>query len=767
MARTAYVVWFGMMLGLAAPGCAHLIETQTVAKFASAIENKDPAAIRSISTPEFREKALRHSKALDDFDILHLPTGKVSVVKVDEVDENHRHVVVEVGERERKLRYELVRDEETGKWLVDDIRTPQKRNGLVVARSVTEQMDLLLTVREFLDAWERGSRSEVLKTVTPELAGVLRDLPPSVLSRLAQRVVGQSETEGRHRPKATLDGKAAIVRLSRSNGKMLMRFSQMDGKWKVADVAVDSSTDQDRLRSLLKQAVVMRTAGRFLTAYSAGDKEALSDLCTTKLYEESLAYADLSSFPLPAGPEGDTRSKVTLKDGRANYILPASKQSMVRITLTETDPRDSTTEAPAPEAEASEAPTPGADASSSPMYRVEDVALYRLDRQQEIRISSFFVSRAWVKIFAEALAQRDLVVLRKASTMDFRRRVWERADEELINALPQLGLGSKQVAIELTDFHGSITEVHVRQGEQDATYLLREREGQVRVDDVLVLEYGQPRSLKSILEAMVPIYKFKRGVQEGNIAELQRNSSRDMNRLIWKQTRSVPASAKVLPRYLQLPLSGMQRDGEDVIVALGDEHFGARVLLVNEHSQYVVGDVLLISGPLPNQRAKLKHHLRLELADSKTVGGDVAPASGRRESADRGDRAHTADLAHYYPDGGASGSPYDARGAGTGNDFSAGYRRNETRRTNDTRRDTDGVVPRSSDAAITVDPDGSAFRDDSPSSARSSNRRAGQDGTPASGRRGPADDDRYFRRSGNAPRDVSRNVPFSPQRPLR
>lgn len=578
-------------------GCAHLMESRTVAKFSAALDKKDSKLVEAASTEEFHKKALRHAKALDDFQVLNLPDGKINVIKVEDDGPNRKKVKVEVGERKQKLQYELVRDKKTRKWLVDDIRTPQKRNGLVVARSVTEQMDLLLTAREFLDACAGGERKQILAVTTPELQMALKKLPPKSLAGLAKEVAGSKADQAKFRPKATLDGTAARILLRRKTGDIVMALSQIDGKWKIADVAAESKGGKRHVASLLKKAVVVQATREFLRAYEAGDKKKLAKLCTPKLYSESLDYADLSTFPLPKSSGDNTNFDIALKGDRANAVLPGDQNTMVRITLAAIKPDDK-------------------DARSGNEYRVEDVAIYRLDGKQEVRISSFFVSRAWVKEFAQALAIGDLTVLRKASSVDFNRRVWGMADKNLMRTLPVMGLTTPRVRIETATYHGPVTEVMVRQGNKDATYVLRERQGRVRVDDVKVLEYGKPKSLKAYLELAIPIARFSRGIEERKLAELQQNSSRGLNRLVWMQCREVPSSAGFAPRFLKERISAIDRNGDDYLVTLGDDKHGARVLLVHENSRYVVEDVTLIAGPLPNQRAQLKQKLRLELATS-------------------------------------------------------------------------------------------------------------------------------------------------------
>ena len=601
MARMSCVRWFGFgfVVAVANVGCSHFMETRSVARFADALEAKDKQELKAATTANFHDKALRHTKSLEDFQVLNLPDGKINVIKVIEDGKDRRKVNVTVGERKQKLQFELTRDKKSGSWLVDDVRTPKKRNGLVVARSVAEQMDLLLTAREFLEACSTGDRDDVLKACTPELSGSLKVLSPKALSAMVKPIAGTKSERSKQKPRATLDGPAALIVLNRKSGKLLMKLAQIDDKWKIADVAMESLKDSNHINSLHKQAVVVRTTRQFLAAYHASDKKQLAALCTTKLYRESLRYAKLSDFPLPApASEGKLKFDVTLKGGKANAVLTDGDASMIRITLTEVKP--------------------GKDEKTDKKdYRVEDVARYRRNSRTETRISSFYVSRAWAKEFALALATGDLGILKKASTSDFNRRVWRLADKNLMREMPVMGLTSPRIEIESTTHHGPVTEILAKQGQLDTTWVLREHEGRVRVDDVKVIEYGKPKSLKAYLELAIPIARFRRGIREKNLSELQQNSSEGLNRLVWRQTRGpLPNSAIGAIPYLAGKVNSIAKMGDNYIVSLGGKTRGARIHLVEEKSRYVVDDVTLIGGTRPTQRAQLKQRLRMELATS-------------------------------------------------------------------------------------------------------------------------------------------------------
>src|SRR5690606_16859818 len=122
----------------------------------------------------------RQAESLDDLKILNLPKGKVSVASIEDVSPSEKKVTVEVGETKKQVLYKLTRKPGSRKWLVDDIYLKQRKAGedKTITKSVTETMDLLLTVREFLDSWETGDREDVLSVTTPELQELLAALSP-------------------------------------------------------------------------------------------------------------------------------------------------------------------------------------------------------------------------------------------------------------------------------------------------------------------------------------------------------------------------------------------------------------------------------------------------------------------------------------------------------------------------------------------------------------------------------------------------------------
>ena len=72
-------------------------------------------------------------------------------------------------------------------------------------------MDLLLTVREFVEAWANGDREQVLAVTTPKFRKTLNELPPSFLAQLTRQVSRGAPKSGKFHPQASIDDKTADI----------------------------------------------------------------------------------------------------------------------------------------------------------------------------------------------------------------------------------------------------------------------------------------------------------------------------------------------------------------------------------------------------------------------------------------------------------------------------------------------------------------------------------------------------------------------------
>ncbi|MDP7277400.1 MAG: hypothetical protein QF363_18110 [Planctomycetaceae bacterium] len=594
-------VWLviGMLL-VAFPGCSHLVESRSIARFTSALEKKDLSALREASTPGFRSKALRNPSAVEAMKLLELPEGEVTVADVEETSENKRRVVVEVGADARRLTYELIRDRDTGQWLVDDLLLKQSRRGASVTRSTTDLMDLLLSVHEFQSAWKSGDRQRLLDSTTGGFSKLLADLPAPFLIRISQRVVVPDAQTFRSQPRASLDKGTAQVRYDGPEGKTVLALIREKNHWRVDDIVLSAESQGKRPESIRHLAAVVRTTVEFLDAYKWLDRKKIKEVAAPRFFQNSLAHADLTEIPLPDSSNIDATAEVRLQQTFSDVILKVP-DGLVRVSL---------------ERERTDDPTD----TSVGRFGVTEVTLIEYESDQERRLSAVYTAHARMRLFSAALRRRDLAALKHNSSHDLNNRVWKHLEQDVLNGLPLMGIDDDSPRVSGTVFQGAVTEITATQGRSAITYVLREQGGVLLVDDILVPVRGRSGSLKHQLERLVPVSGFAGALSSGNVSKVTRHVSSDFNRLVFKQLDQLPRQATIVPRYLKLNVSRMQqRKDQREEVLLGDDQFGARVVLVSESGRFVVDDVELLAGGDPSQPTWLKQTLRLEVARPRNI----------------------------------------------------------------------------------------------------------------------------------------------------
>jgi hypothetical protein len=593
MSRSTLFFLTGSLVILGGVGCTRSLELDTISSFTDALSEGDVEALKEGSSTAFQEKALRSDGAADDLKLLKLPKGEVSILTQKGISDTEKLVTVSVGKKKRKVRYKLVRDlDDDESWVVDEIIIRQTREGLTVAKSVSDQMDLLLAVREFLDAWNVGTRNEVLAVATPEFQQVLSDLPAGYLAKLTGQAIGERRSKSKLKPDVQMDEDIAVVTLPGDDGDLVISYRLSEEGWKVSDLAVESRTTGKHIPSVAKMANVVRTTGAFLSAYSAANKTALKNASTRQFFNSSLAPADLSMVQLPTSLESLQDYEVTLHKNRADFVVRRDTEVTRFSLLRDQDQTDSV-----------------------PRFFVDDVTIYEMGSRQEKRLSALFTAHATMLVFSEALRQRNLPLIRKTASRDFNKRVWEQVDAKLAARMPLSEIENARPTVLSTTFEGAVTEITVKQGALALTYVLRDENRQMRVDDVHLPVQNRPTSLKTNLELLIPIRDFVAGIDSQDIPRLQRTSSDDMNRIVWRQTDSIPQAGYVAPSHLQSKMSAVKIGEDEALVVLGDARHGAQIKLVREYGKYVIDDVLLIAGPESSQRAHLKRTLRLQLAE--------------------------------------------------------------------------------------------------------------------------------------------------------
>ncbi|QDT84340.1 hypothetical protein [Gimesia chilikensis] len=594
MLKNGFSLVSGLLLLVSVTGCASMVEMKTIEQFAQAMEKEDIRKLKHHTTMKFSKVAFRDKSSLDDLKVLNIPTGEATIVEIKDVSENHKKVVVEVGKNKKKLLYELKKVTKTGEWVVDDIYINQKSKNLNVMKSVTEQMDLLVTIREFVDAWEDGNRDDILASTDGEFKETLEQLHPAFLAKLSQRIAGESSNTKRKRPDAQMDKDIAIIRISRRSGQMIITMKLNEGKWKATDVAVESREDGNHVKSAKKEAKMLLAVSNFLDAYNQADKVALKKFSADKFYQGSLNFGDLKVAPLPESQMAAADYELKVEDKLANFITQKDGK-MVNLSLLKI--------------ESDEMDIPD-------QYLVEEVTLFQDHGNQQVTLTSLFSSRAITLLFNEALTKRDVKILGFSSTPDLNRRVWEKVNPNLVAQLPVDEIAQPGFEILDIDFNGSVTKVHARQGNLPLTYILRDHLGQLLVDDIELDLQGRPSSVKATLELLVQVQNYAYDMHENNIRNLQRHSTRDFNELVWRQVDRVPQIGFSIPELLMSRLTTMELNENQgyARLKLGDDQQGATVVIKRQHDEYVIDDIMIHSDKVASRYVSTKKELRLAMA---------------------------------------------------------------------------------------------------------------------------------------------------------
>ena len=580
-------------------GCASMVETRTIEKFAEALTQQNLDKLKAGTSTEFQHKALRLDQSISDIQLLNIPDGENEVLEVEEVSDSERVVKVEVGKR--KVHYRLTWDEDGRQWVVDDIFMKQKRDGITAVKSVTEQMDLLTSVREFLVAWESGQPDAIFSVSSADFNLVLKDVPPQYLTKLAAKAVGNDESarmsEKAFKPKVQMDEDVAIITLRRPVGKMVLSYRLEDNQWKVRDIAVESSDGDEHIPSLKKMAEVITKSVMFVDAFRQGDHTRLSESATTQFYRNGIYPGDLKTVSLPDPLLAHETFKVSVHGQRAFFEIPTERE-VVRIQLVAANPISETVN----------------DVDIKTDFRVQEVTIYELAGKQEKTLSALLTAQALVQLFGEALVTKQLPRIQKSASPEFNAQVWKQLDDESFRRLTLFDLAAHIPRVRETQFHGKVTYVDATVGQADVRYVLQTRNGKLLVDDIIVPINGSMQSIKTIYEHLIPIQQYATALETGQLGRVQRGSTRDFNGLIWSQVDQIPHLAVNAARNLRAPMTSLQIVNDDVFVILGDDRWGARVHLNREYQNSVVNDILVVDGPDTSQRFPLKDTLRRLLA---------------------------------------------------------------------------------------------------------------------------------------------------------
>ncbi len=602
MSRVASIGSF-CLLALWLSGCTSFFTARAIESFTAGLAAGKLEDLQASTSADFQQRALRVAEALDSLAVLPLPREEGTVKEIQELGPDERLVTVEVGEPPRTVQYRLKREAPDGerrgrKWVVDDVILTQARPGdqPPLTKSVTEQMDLLITVQEFLKFWSEGSREETLARLHPDLRSPLEELSPVHLAQVTDRFLSGIKLET-FRPEARIQTNRATVQLPRQSGQLvleLVRLSDPAPRWVIQDAVLHSTRGRPP-ESAAHVARCVRQATEFLRAYEARDREALRQVASPTFYEQALQAADFDTVPLPIPRLLATRFELEEHDHRIDLLFDVGEDTYL-VTMTrerEQEPRLRSSPAPA-----------------SPC-RVEELTIYERGGAQIKPLSVLFTAQAVVEVYAEALAARDVSLLSQLSTRDLNERVWERlASPEVIEGFPWDGIPGAPPRIVTTIFQGPVTEITVTQGTRALTYVLHSTSGRPQVDDVRFPANNRSGSLKTTFSVLVPVHNFAWAWKQRNVELLARNSSEGLRRIIWSRTDRVPEIAVDMDRFLPGTMPRIEELGHDVLVTLGTPERGMMVRLVNERGRLQVEDLHLIGKELPAGKLELAAAMR-------------------------------------------------------------------------------------------------------------------------------------------------------------
>jgi hypothetical protein len=589
------------LLGLAlltfATGCTHLAERRVVSAFAESLRKHDLETLIDHSSEEFESRAVQGESTFKAAKMVgDLPEGQFKIVKVTESD-GKKNVTVEVGKDKRKMRYCLMRDKKTGKWVVDDVylnKEDQKQN-----RSFAKRMAVVLALRDAIEAWEAGDRNLILASAAPEFAQSLSGMEEAQLVSFSKKLVGDVVQETRVLSRDRIGDETAELRLPKVDGELLLSFRKVEGSWKLDDLAVESHRPGQNISSARQVVAAAAAARKFQMAYRGGDKRTLQRVCTERFYDGCLAEADVASVLLPEPPRSRTPGgdplDVRLEASTATFVTTTPKE-ILKITLIR---------------QAAE------QVHDAPDYRVDDVTIYELASRQDKRLSALFTGQATMYRYSQALATRDFAGLCADASHDFNTRVWKRLEEYDLPQLPLSQFRATRPQIVQTLFKGPLTEMLVDQEEMPVTFVMVDEGGRLVVDDILTPCTTGPESLKGRLELVGPVAAFSKALADSRMTVVREHCSREFSRLAWNHFTSKPEFDIDPTAFLNVPVSQTKAEGDRARVVTGTANRGAIIDLIREQGRFKIDDVTLVTGDSPDAHIGLKRAIRTQLAQSR------------------------------------------------------------------------------------------------------------------------------------------------------
>lgn len=626
------VLLFAGLVGTSIPGCAtsffdtalqktaalkpslmdgHGTENRAITQFTDAlIEENEKAFRRSVST-RFEQRAMRAADAWKDLDIMKLPKVKLEIEDSTVVDENTFETIAK-DDKGTKYQFKIAHDTEKRRWVVDDVLVRQQKKGTSATKSVSEVMDLLLTVREFLTTWQSNERSAILPALAASLREPLEQMPEPWMNRLVERVSSECESEMARRPEIQMNESDALVKMPSKNGYLLMKVAREDDRWLFSDIEVRQRKTDDHPGSVLRQARALNTVSQFLAAYGKADKVALKTLCDETFYSTSLEIGDLSMISMPSAEHAPDDFEIRSFSGQLTIMVP-DKTQIVQLDLGTPKSDDRT------------AIQKLAEGSVETSFVIRDITIYDRQTRKQQKLESAFTAPIRAMLFVSALHDQNLPILKQLSTKEFSHGTWDRLDPTLVSHLQLSEVPRGELTLQNTDVRGDTTEMEfLSQGGQICSVIMRSENGTLNVDDIQYPNASaQVASLRNHLQLTVPIVELAAAWHKHDLPGVERTCSMDFKRLIWGNLKTLPRDFDRLPDMLLVPVRSTERAESQAIVELGhDGESPVSVRLLKENSAWVIDEISVRQpdGVVFNIRQNLRRDIAQKFLDNPDGG---------------------------------------------------------------------------------------------------------------------------------------------------
>src|SRR5579863_6572360 len=234
----------GIVLGLSA-GCAHMVASQVVTAFARSLQDHDSTKLIAETSADFGSKAIKGDDTFRALKMMELPEGmpRVTFVKAIKDEEGKRvvakRVTAVVGKDKRKLYFNLKRDGNSNRWVVDDLFL--SKDDLENNKSVAIRLAVLLALQESLDAWKSGAREQILAAATPEFGQALGDLTALQLAQFAKKVTTEMTETTKVVSNEYIGDETAEMLIVKGDTDLILRFQRDGQRWRLDDLAVRSN----------------------------------------------------------------------------------------------------------------------------------------------------------------------------------------------------------------------------------------------------------------------------------------------------------------------------------------------------------------------------------------------------------------------------------------------------------------------------------------------------------------------------------------------